>query len=106
MPETTIDSGPPDVTGDTTPTFTFSASEPSATFECSVDWTAPWFPCTSPYTMGPLGPGLHGFSVRARTSAGTDETAAGRTFTITGPSTPPPAAPAPARGRCLTPESR
>jgi hypothetical protein len=87
-PETQIDSGPPLVTSDSTPTFMFS-SEPGATFECRV--TGPdWDACSSPYTTDPLADGPHTFEVRAKDAAdNVDPTPDSRTFTVdtTGPVT-------------------
>jgi large repetitive protein len=49
-PQTTIDSGPTGLTGDSTPTFGFS-SEAGASFQCRVD-AAAFAACTSPHTTG------------------------------------------------------
>jgi len=76
-PETTIDSGPGGDTGTlrgvlytntTSPSFTFSASEPS-TFECKID-AGSFRACSSGDSFGPLGNGDHTFSVRATDTAG------------------------------------
>ena len=83
-PETTIDSGPSGTLNSTSATFTFSSSDPSATFECRIDGTS-WEPnCTSPkdYTNLNLADGSHTFEVRATNSSGTDPTPASRTWTI------------------------
>jgi hypothetical protein len=80
-PETTIESGPAGLTNDSTPSFTFSANEPS-TFECRVDGAA-FAPCSSPFTTAPLGDGAHTFEVRAIDAAGNlDTTPASRAFTV------------------------
>jgi hypothetical protein len=81
-PTTTIDSGPNDPSNDTTPTFTFSASEPGSTYECRVDGGS-WSSCTSPHTTAALGAGSHTFDVRATDAAGnTDATPASSAWTI------------------------
>ncbi|MDP9442396.1 MAG: right-handed parallel beta-helix repeat-containing protein [Actinomycetota bacterium] len=81
-PETTITAGPSGATADDTPTFEFSSGEEGSRFACRVD-AAPFGPCTSPYTTGPLGNGSHTFEVRATDPAGnTDPTPAARSFTV------------------------
>jgi poly(3-hydroxybutyrate) depolymerase len=45
------------------------ASSSAGSFQCSLDGTA-FIPCVSPYTTGPLAPGLHRFAVRAVTRDG------------------------------------
>ena len=88
-PNTTIDTGPGDVTNDATPSFTFSADE-AGTFECRID-AADFAACTSPLTTPALPDGEHTFQVRALDDQGnTDGTPASRTFTV---DTTPPAAP-------------
>jgi parallel beta-helix repeat protein len=52
-PETTILSGPPEITSSRTATFNFYSDQPGATFRCSIDGSPPT-PCTSPYVAGPL----------------------------------------------------
>ena len=84
-PSTAIDSGPT-ATNDTTPTFAFSANEPSD-FECRVD-AASWAPCTSSHTVVEQAPGVHTFEVQAIDMAGNpDPTPASNAFTID--TTPP-----------------
>jgi hypothetical protein len=81
-PQTTIEAGPAAVTGDSTPTFEFTASEPGSSFECSVDGGA-FEACNSPITLAPLADGPHGFRVRSRDLAGNVDTSpAGRDFTV------------------------
>lgn len=70
--ETTIDSGPPATTGDTSATFTFIANEPVISFECSLDG-ATFATCTSPHTVTGLSVGAHIFRVRAVDLAGTPD---------------------------------
>lgn len=90
-PDTLIDSGPNGSTADSTPTFTFDSTESPSTFECSIDSTTAFTPCSGPagsHTTAPLAPGVHVFRVRAKDSAGNaDQTPAERTFTVTGPPT-------------------
>jgi hypothetical protein len=81
-PDTLIDSGPAGVTGESSPTFTFSSTEPGSSFACSVDSGA-YAPCTSPFTTSFLSDGPHTFQVRATDAAGNvDPTPAGRAFTV------------------------
>lgn len=75
-PVVTIHSGPgtldPQGTPikDNTPTWTFSANEPDATFECRMGPGLPWAPCTSPFTPSPLADGQYTFGVRAISANG------------------------------------
>jgi hypothetical protein len=81
-PETTIDAGPGAVTGDSTPTLKFSASEPGSSFECRVD-DGSWMPCSSPIRLARLADGDHSFDVRATDQAGhTDASPARRSFLV------------------------
>lgn len=68
-PETTIVSGPPATTSSPTANFDFSSSDPSATFECSLDG-AGFQPCSDPHTFNNVGQGMHTLEVRARDAAG------------------------------------
>jgi hypothetical protein len=89
-PETTIDSGPADGL-DTSATFTFSASEPGATFTCALDGVSA--PCSSPVTYTGLSIGDHTFLARAADAAGNvDPTAAVHEWTVEAPPTPTPTA--------------
>jgi hypothetical protein len=87
-PNTTISPTPPALTSDTTPTFSFSSSEPTgATFQCRVyQGAAPpsFTACTSPFTpAAPLGQGSWTFEVRALDTAGNvDATPATHVFTV------------------------
>ena len=86
-PEATITSGPSGTTGDATPTFGFSSSEPGSSFECRVD-SDDFASCSSPETVAALSAGPHSFEVRATDSVGNiDQTPATRTFTVD--TTPP-----------------
>jgi hypothetical protein len=74
----------PSVNPDSSRTFTFSSTDPSVTFECSVDAGA-FSACTSPHTVPPLAPGGHTFGVRAVNSVGTPGLPASSAFTVSGP---------------------
>ena len=74
-PTATIASGPFGTSPTTTPTFTFTADDPAASFECSVDG-GPFTACGSPFTTPALGAGPHTFSVRAINAAGIGSPAA------------------------------
>ena len=63
-PQTSIDAAPDEVTPLTDATFAFSADQPGATFECSLDGAA-FTPCTSPRDYTGLAGGAHRFEVRA-----------------------------------------
>src|SRR5439155_319595 len=82
-PNTTIDSDPTDPSGNATPTFSFSSSEPGSTFECRLD-SGSWASCTSPDTLSPaLAEGSHTFAVRATDSvANIDASPASYTWTV------------------------
>jgi hypothetical protein len=81
-PDTTIASNPGSSTNDTTPTFTFTSTEASSTFQCSLDGVA-FAACTTPFTTAALSPGAHTFQVRATDPAGnTDATPASWAFTV------------------------
>jgi len=80
-PETS-GSGPSGLINDRTPTFTFSSTDPSATFQCSLDGGA-FTACTSPHTLTGLSAGPHTLLVRAVSAAGVvDPTPASFSFTI------------------------
>jgi hypothetical protein len=82
-PETSIDSGPPDPTADTSATFTFSADEAGSSFECSLE-AAPFAACTAPQDYTGLLPGSHLFELRATDPAGnTDASPATYAWTVT-----------------------
>lgn len=80
-PETTIATGPANVTKLTSATFTFTANE-TATFACSLDGAA-YGACTSPKSYAGLAQGSHTFRVRATDAAlNVDATPASRTWKI------------------------
>ena len=75
-PDTTLTGTEPDPTNDTTGDFTFTSTEGSSTFQCSVD-SAAFTSCTTPFSTAVLGQGSHTFAVRATDAAGnTDATPA------------------------------
>jgi hypothetical protein len=82
-PETKIDSFPPDPDLSSTASFTYESSDPSSSFECSLDG-APFNSCaTGGITYSGLGDGPHSFQVRAvDPSANVDPTPAGYSFTV------------------------
>ena len=104
-PNTTIGTGPAGSTPSTGAIFSFSADDPAATFECSIDGSS-YTSCTSPKSYSGLAEGSHTFSVRATDLAGnTDQTPASRTWTV---DVTPPAAPvitAPADGTAFATSS-
>jgi hypothetical protein len=88
-PETSIVSGPPAVSADTSASFTFAASEAGSTFECSLDGAA-FTPCASPLNLTGLSATLHNLAVRARDLAfNVDPSPANYTWTISIPPPPP-----------------
>ena len=84
-PETSIGANPTDPDNDTTPQFTFTATETPATFECNLDGGG-WSSCATPFTVSPaLSDGSHTFEVRATDAAGnTDATVASYTWVVDG----------------------
>jgi hypothetical protein len=84
-PQTTLLTGPPALSSTTSGSFTFSASEPNAEFECRLDSTDTfaWTPCSSPRAFSGLANGTHTFEVRAVDAYGNrDSTPAATTFTV------------------------
>jgi large repetitive protein len=61
--------GPNSKSDSTAATFTFSDSETSVSFSCSMDGGT-WSPCSSPQSYTLLAPGTHEFDVRATDAAG------------------------------------
>ena len=91
-----IDTAPPETLIDSHAgtRFTF-VSEPSATFECSLD-DGPFAGCASPATYPGLAPGAHVFRVRALDPArNADPTPAELRWTIEAAPPPPPPPPSP-----------
>jgi hypothetical protein len=97
-PDTTL-TGPSGTIGSRTATFTASASEPGATFACSLDGGA-WAACASPGTFEGLAVGDHTLAVRAVDRAGNaDPSPASAVWTVDTDDVPPgPVRRAKARG--------
>ena len=86
-PVTTIDSGPSGTVHSSDQSVSFSAIDPSATFECSLD-SSPFAPCSSPQALTGLPDGAHTFAVRATDSTGNLGDPASDVFTVD--TAPPP----------------
>jgi Ca2+-binding RTX toxin-like protein len=89
VPDTSISAGPANgsTITDNTPTFSFTATEAGATFECRVD-AAAFAACASAFTTATLPDGAHAFDVRSKDAAGNiDASPASRSFTVD--ATPP-----------------
>ena len=75
-PETTIVSGPDEITSSTSASIVFTSSDAGATFECryaaapTVIETVAFAPCTSPFNLSGLGQGEHEFEVRSTSAFG------------------------------------
>lgn len=69
-PDTRIKSGPPSPTNSTSAEFEFSSSEGDVTFECALDGSASYLPCSSSSIFSGLGHGPHSLFVRAVDAAG------------------------------------
>jgi hypothetical protein len=80
-PNTTVTDAPSDPSNDTSPSFSFTASESGSTFECQLDGGG-FSACTSAQSYSGLADGPHTFSVRATDAAGNAGTAASHTWTI------------------------
>ena len=98
-PDIWIDSGPPALTNDSTPTFVISSSEPVLISKCRMDVGVTFSTeCSSPFTSPPLPDGPHSFDVFGGDAAGngnpnpppisvfTVDTVAPNTWIDTGPS--------------------
>ncbi|MCA9676072.1 MAG: hypothetical protein KC464_13620 [Myxococcales bacterium] len=68
-PDVTIDVGPPALDSSADPSFEFSSTDGSATFECDLDGGG-FAACLSPHAYTGLAEGAHTFSVRAVDGAG------------------------------------
>jgi hypothetical protein len=82
VPDTTINSTPPLLSGSPSASFTFSSNEAGALFQCSLDGAA-FTNCNSPRNYSGLADGPHTFQVRARDAAGNiDQTPASYSWTV------------------------
>jgi len=80
-PDTIITDGPPDSTASEVATFSFTATEPAAFFQCTLDGNITG--CSSPQQYTGLENGTHTFTVQAADLTGNvDATPATRTWTI------------------------
>jgi hypothetical protein len=89
VPDTIIDTGPGASSNSASATFTFHSTQPSPTFACVLDGSAP-APCTSPATYSGMTDGSHTFTVSSTTSGGTDPTPASYSWIV---DTQPPTKP-------------
>jgi hypothetical protein len=81
-PAPSITAKPANPTNDTSPSFSFTDSEASATFLCKLDGGS-FAACPSPQTYpAPLSEGSHAFSVEAKDAAGNIGPATSYTWTI------------------------
>lgn len=81
-PDTTITTGPAGLVAIASAAFTFTASEPDATFTCALDG-APAMACSSPFTVAGLAQGEHALQITARDTAGNEDASpAVRTWTV------------------------
>jgi hypothetical protein len=95
IPGTDIDSGASGAVTEITQSFSFSSSDPDATFFCRFDSTVEtdFAPCVSPYVVTDLPLGPHTFQVRSLNAMGNfDATPATDNFTVVPPSSPSPPA--------------
>lgn len=101
-PDTTIDTHPPAFDNHTDASFTFSADDNGATFECNLD-NGGWTTCTSPLSFSSLGEGEHTLQVRGTDSNGNVENPPA-SYTWTVDLTPPadPTISAPIDGSTIT----
>ncbi len=83
-PETVITSGTT-ITSARSATFTFSSPTHGASFECHVDSTPGFLPCSSPLTLNNMRPGVHVLVVRAVADGVADPSPASHFFGIAPP---------------------
>src|SRR5205085_1007461 len=85
-PQTMIDSGPGVPTNDPNPSFGFSSSQATSTFECKLDGPGPtadsFSSCSSAKSYTSLADGGYTFWVRATLASSTDPTPATRSFVV------------------------
>ncbi len=85
VPDTTITSGPPSATNQTSSRFDFTASAAGSTFECKLDTPSGaggYAVCASGQSYATTANGAYTFSVRAVGPRGADPTPATSTFTV------------------------
>jgi hypothetical protein len=88
-PQTTIETGPPEVGAESTARFTFVADQTGTRFECRLD-DAAWRVCASPHDETGLPAGAHVFEARAIVGEDTaDSTPAQWRFVVGGDDAPP-----------------
>ncbi len=81
-PTPTIDTGPQGTSNSPEASFTFSDSDSSLSFQCSIDGGITYHPCSSPQKIVGLADGSHTFSVKATDGAGHFSAAASQTWTV------------------------
>ncbi len=81
-PTPTITSSPPNSSNSSSATFTFTDSDPTATFLCKLDAELSYSSCSSPKTYTGLADGSHTFSVKANDTNGNESAPASYTWTI------------------------
>jgi hypothetical protein len=82
-PDSAISAGPSGPTSSTTAAFDFSATGGATSYECRLEPTVDWEPCSSGHSYSSLTSGTYTFSVRAIDAVGNVEsTPATRTFTV------------------------
>lgn len=69
-PPVTITATPTNPSNDTTPQFSFSSTDPTATFECQIDGVVTFTACTSPWPGPTVTDGNRTFRVRATDPVG------------------------------------
>src|SRR6185312_4845377 len=70
-PTITLTQTPPNFSSDSTPTFAFTADEAiPAGFQCRLDASGTFAPCSSPTTLSTTADGPHTFTVRGNDAAG------------------------------------
>src|SRR6185312_13380138 len=96
---TYLDSQPSALTSSRTASFTFHASDPAATFACSID-SAPATSCTSPANYAGLADGAHTFTVTASVNGRSDSSPPHANWTV---DTTPPSTPSGLTGNAASP---
>jgi hypothetical protein len=80
-PSVQITEKPSTPSNQSSPSFSFAASEPGSAFACRLEQGG-FAPCNPPKSFGPLTDGQHAFAVRATDAAGNTGAAATHTWTI------------------------